>query len=187
MIINIPQIKTKNIVMQEIGKKAKFEFNDISMSISSFEKDIFNDYEIISEGKYKGSKVAIKLIISKDIRPGIKDGEIDRKNSLPAGIQLKSMGKESDEFIKAMSEIYGKKTDKNFTIKSVKADVVAYKNKKIDISKEKIKFELIFDKENKENLYSEIFLDIDLPSKRLRFTEKDQEYQANIIKILTKS
>lgn len=171
--------------LNEITVNLDNNLKDIIFSISGFKTDIFNDYEIIARSLYKQKIVGMKIIIRNNIKPGIVNGKIQADLATKGGVQFKSIGKESDLLIAAICELYNQPKKGNFTIRSVVSNCVVFVSKDFDINTDKIKLQLTFDPENKKQLLSEIFMDVDVQKKTIILAEKDQEWRKNIVEILT--
>lgn len=167
--------------LKEIIDSNEPHFSDINMAIVDFKIDFFKDFEIIAKGLHGGLVVGVKIILKSDIKPGIIDGQISYESFTKGGVQFKSIGKESDNFIMALSSLYKTKEVKNFTIKSVVTNSLALCSNVPNIEKEKVKFQLTFDPEDKKQLKSELYLDIDVASGKIILGEKDQEWRNNIV------
>jgi hypothetical protein len=164
-------------------------FNDIFLRIVSEERadsfpDVFHTY--VAKGLYKGRVVGLKCKIKAELKAGIVDGKISKAGFAAKGIQLSTIGKESDEFVKALAELYKFPTAKPFTLNPILATVFSLNQNDADLdSKEYLKFKVFFG-ENSEELYSELFFNINLTKRIIELNEKDQEYRQNIIKVFTR-
>jgi len=140
----------------------------------------------IAKGLYKDKTVGLQIEVSSKIRAGIVGGEIDNKNGFVLnGVQLKSIGQESDELVKALAELYKQPTEKIFTKQIVSATAFSLNEKAVNLDKnDYYKLKLFFE-ENDENLYSEIYLNLNTDKREIEIHEKDEEYREPIIKVWT--
>ncbi|MBN2683208.1 MAG: hypothetical protein JXR58_11920 [Bacteroidales bacterium] len=157
------------------------EFKDVVLKISEIKKDFFNDFEIQAFGEYMGNNAGLKIIIRNALKPGVSEGKIQPELATKGGIQFKSIGRESDLFISALSSYYELSGEQKFTIRSVVADCLVLSSKIFDINKDKLKLLLTFDPENKKDLLCELYMDIDLFSKEIVLSEKDMQWREKII------
>lgn len=162
------------------------EFKDVVLKISEIKKDFFNDFEIQAFGEHSGEKAGVKIIVRNSLKPGVSDGKIQAELATKGGVQFKSIGRESDVFISALSGYYGLSEKQKFTIRSVVADCLVLTSSQFDITKDKLKMLLTFDSENKKNLLSEMYMDLDLSSGIIMLSEKDQHWREKIIENFTK-
>jgi|GEM_PF-857728 len=183
--INLPEIS--KVAEQEEGLKDVFQ--DVFLKIVSEEK-IKDSYVYIAKGLSKSKVVGLKFEIKSNLPNGINsDGSLDAKNGfIRNAIKISSIGEESDEFLKAISKLYGFPTDKKF-INSTLSPTAFSLNKSI-VEVEKLgyyKFKLFFrDGENdKEEDYCELFFNINTNEKTIEFFEKDSEYRKSLIKAFT--
>lgn len=133
-----------------------------------------------------GLKFEIKSILPNGIN---SDGSLDaKKGFIRNAIRISSIGEESDEFLKSISNLYGFPTDKKFTINTLSP--TAFSLNKSIVKVEKVgyyKFKLFFrdDENDKEEDYCELFLNINTNEKTIELFEKDNEYRKSLIKAFT--
>jgi len=169
----------------EINAGSDEGWNDIFLTIIDDTKsDTSHTY--IAKGLYKGTIVGLQITVKSNIEPGIINGQIDGKSGfISDAVTLKSIGKESDEFIKALSELYKVTSSNNFTKKEIRTTAFSLNEKLVDLDKpDNYKLKLFFE-EDDEDLYSELFLNINTEKKEIEILEKDEEYRAAILKVLT--
>jgi hypothetical protein len=98
-------------------------------------------------------------------------------------VKINTIGIESNEFIKALSELYGFPTQKLFTTKTITSTAFSLNKKNADLDKsDYYKFKVFL--EGKDT-YGELFLNINTDEKIIELHEKDQEYREAIIKVLS--
>ena len=157
-------------------------FVDLAFTISSSKKLESGSYEIVVKGNLKGDKVGFAIELLPSWKPqeveGIEDafywGEAFFRNT----------GSDSETFIKSLASLYGA-TLSNATVPDrVHAQVVglACNPEQLEVSPCKMKF--FFNPDGEEDLYSEVFINIDLAAKRLEFNEKDNGYRAPLLRSL---
>ena len=159
---------------------------DIFLKITS---DIKTDTSHIffAEGLYKNKTVGLQIEINSNIRAGIIDGKPDSKSGVMSNaVRLKSLGQESDELVKALAELYKQNTDKGFTEQIISATVFSLNEKSVELDKKDYYRLKLFFEENDENLYSEMFLNINTEKREIELHEKDEGYREPIIKVWTK-
>lgn len=160
------------------------DWNDIFLKIIS-ETETDSSHIYISKGLYHGKTVGLKSEIKKEIKAGIVSGQMNQEGFARNGIKLITIGHESDELIKALSELYKFPTTKPFTKSIIPISLFSLNEKAINLeSKDYFKFKL-FLAEDSETLYGEIFFNIDLGKRIIEINEKDEDYRKNIIKVLT--
>ncbi|MGS2761839.1 hypothetical protein [Sinomicrobium sp. M5D2P9] len=178
---------SNNTIFEEIASRIgpKEGFVDIFLKIIEDAKtDTSHIY--IAKGLYKNKTVGLQIEVSSEISAGIIEDEIASKNRfILNGVQLKSIGQESDELVRALAELYEQPTDKEFTEKVVSATAFSLNDKSVNLDKsDYYKLKLFFE-ENDENLYSEIYLNINTDKREIELQEKDEEYREPIIKVWT--
>lgn len=100
-------------------------------------------------------------------------------------VQLKSIGQESDELVKALAELYKQPTNKGFTKQTISATAFSLNEKSVNLDKNDYYKLKLFFAEDDENLHSEIFLNINTDKREIEIHEKDEEYREPIIKVWT--
>ena len=176
-----------NMKLEEINSRFDPEegWSDIFLKITEDTKtDTSHIY--VAKGLYKNRTVGLQIEINSKIGAGIVNGEIDGKvGFVKNAVHLKSLGKESDELVKALSELYKYPTNKGFTKQTISTTAFSLNEKAVDLEKKDYyKLKLFFSEED-ENLYSEIFLNINTKKEEIEIHEKDEEYREPIIKVWT--
>lgn len=139
-----------------------------------------------AKGLYKNKTVGLQIEVSSKIGAGIVDGKPDGKVGFVANaVQLKSIGQESDELVKALAELYKQPTNKGFTKNTISSTAFSLNEKFVNLDKNDYYKLKLFFAEDDENLYSEIFLNINTEKREIEIHEKDEEYRGPIIKIWT--
>lgn len=180
--------KSDNTEIEEITSRIdpKEGWIDIFLKIT---KDTKTDtsHIYIAKGLYKNKTVGLQIEVSSKIGAGIIDGKPDGKSGFVANaVQLKSIGNESDELVKALAELYKKPITKGFTKQIISTTVFSLNEKSVNLEiNDYYKLKLFFE-EDDENLYSEIFLNINTEKREIEIHEKDEEYREPIIKVWTK-
>jgi hypothetical protein len=179
--INLTQIT--EVAEQEEG------FKDIFLKIVSEEK-IKDSYVYVAKGLSGSKVVGLKFEIKSNLPNGIdSDGNLDPKNGfIRNAIKISSIGKESDEFLKAISKLYKFSTNKKFTNDTLSPTAFSLNKSIVEVEKlGYYKFKLFFrDSENdKEEDYCELYFNINTNEKTIELLEKDNEYRKSIIKVLS--
>jgi hypothetical protein len=183
LIFGIKSNGQNNLI--NISSKSEEGFHDLVFNITN--KNLDKDYwTLTAKGQLKNSVVGFKVVIKNNINPGIVNGKPDQTGMIKNAGQILSIGVESDNFIKIVSELYGFKSDKKFTKNPISFDCFSLNSQKGDLEKGDFKFKLFLDSQDLNGLYSELFLNISFSSGLIELNEKDPGYRENIIKIITK-
>ena len=179
--------KSANLNLVEITSRLNIEdgWFDIFLKVTE-DKKTDSSHIYIAKGLYKNKTVGLQIEVSSKIKAGIVNDEIDSENGfLSNGVKFKSIGTESDEFIKALAELYNQPAVKNFSSKTISATTFSLNDKSVNLQKsDYYKLKLFFE-ENDENLYSEMYLNINTKKQEIEIHEKDEAYREPIIKVLT--
>lgn len=159
-------------------------FKDIDLSIVSDEKTK-NKNIYIAKGLYQGKTVGLKFEINTRLPKGLTENGLDKNGFIKNTLQIKSIGNESDEFLKAISEAYGVSDFKNFKNSILVPTLFSLNNENVDLNKNgEYRFKLFFEEDSEQN-YCEIFLNINTEKKIIGLYEKDEEYRKSLIKVFS--
>lgn len=178
----------KTITLKEITSRfdADEGWHDVFFSIvNSTSTDSTRTY--ICKGLHKGKTVGLQVEIRSDMGAGITPaGELNSQMGfIKNAVQFKSIGEESNELIKVLGDLYGKPTTKPFSRQTIWLTAFSLNQKPVDLDKKDYyKLKIFFDQD--ENLYSELFLNINTQTSEIELNEKDEEYRDGVIKNLTK-
>jgi hypothetical protein len=169
----------RNITSNQIEKD---DWVDLIFDITESSKIENEVWTFVCKAKFENSTVGFRLFINDNIEPGIINDKIDSANFVQDGLSIMGIGKESDDFINAISSLYGMQSIHKFTSQKLIYTIFPLNNKVAKLEKDKFKFKVFYDDSNEKNLYSEFYINIDLNNKILEFNEKDQDYRENILK-----
>ena len=178
--------KTKDMDLIEITSRTEDGFQDIVLNIVDSKITDNGDYEIVAKGKSNEETVGLKIKIKDKVKPGIVGDEIDNTAFEIDGVSFFSTGQETDNLIKVLSKLYNYPTEKAFTKNNVSFDMFSLNEEQADLSKGVFRFKLFFDPSDTLGLYSELFLNINIPDKEVEINEKDVEYRESLIRVLTR-
>lgn len=97
---------------------------------------------------------------------------------------FRSTGFESETFIKSLATLYGATVNDVSVPEKVYAQVVGLACNPEQIEELPCKMKFFFNPDGKEDLYSEVFINIDTVAKELEFNEKDNDYRAPLLRSL---
>ncbi len=95
-------------------------------------------------------------------------------------------GEETDNFIRILAERYGLPPTISISQQRIDTKIVGLLTNPKNIDSERITMKFFFNSDADEDLYSEVFINIDLQNKTLEFNEKDEGYREPLINSLTK-
>ena len=170
----------------DITSKSEEGFRDFIFNVTEKHLTINNEWEIILKGRYNTLAVGIKIIIKNGMKAGIVNGKPDKLGMTIKGGEMVSIGKESDNFIRVASKLYGFESSKKFSENKIVFDCFSLNSSDANLDSGEFKFKIFFDSQNKDDNYSEMFLNLNINSGFAELNEKDPEYRNNIITQLTK-
>jgi hypothetical protein len=176
---------SQNENLIELTSKAEEGWKDLIFTITEKEKLKNGFWSLTCKAKYKNEVVGLKVNIKDGIPAGIVNNEMEKTSFTKQGVEILSIGKESNNLIKAISEIYEQPKKLKFTSKKLSLTLFPLNREKAVLENGEFKFKLFFDENNEQNLYSEIFLNPNLKNGTLALNEKDEEYRMNIVKLLS--
>jgi hypothetical protein len=162
-------------------------FSDIFLHITD-EVKLDSSHIYTVKGRFKGKIVGVNVELASNIPQGITtDGEINAKTGfVENGLKLSSIGQESNDLLKALSDLYNIPSNKLFSKKVISATAFSLNQKVADLDKgDYYKFKLFFNENGNEEQYAEIYLNINTEEKVIELHEKDPEYRTAIINALT--
>ncbi|MEO7992742.1 MAG: hypothetical protein ABI663_24535 [Chryseolinea sp.] len=173
----------------EITSRTEEGFHDIVLNIVDTKLTSNGDYEIIAKGKNNEETVGLKIKIKDKLKAGLVNGGFDGFDSTAVelnGVSFYSIGPESDNLIRTLSKLYGSPTDKKFTTSDLSFDMFSLNKEVAELNKGYFQFKIFFDPYDSLGLYSELFLNVNLPKKEVEINEKDWEYRESLVKVLTR-
>ena len=158
-------------------------FVDITFRVLKHVKQSDGALRIYVRGKLQERKVGFAI----DILPAWKKSAIENTDQFFywGDARFIRTGEETDEFISALSHLYGLKVVSRKAKVNVPAQVVGLANDPALILSEPTKMKFFFNPDGEENLYSEVFINVDLRSSILQFNEKDMEYRMPLVSSLS--
>lgn len=177
--------KKKNLIELASNQDNEEGWNDLIFSITEKEKLDNGFWSLTCKAKHGNHIVGLKINIADRIPFGIVNEEIDNTSFYAKGVEIHSIGKESDKLIEVISTLYKLPKKSKFTNKKLTFTVFPL-NKEIAILENgRFHFKLFFDENDEHNLYAEIFLNPNLKNGTVELNEKDVEYRDNILKFLS--
>jgi hypothetical protein len=173
----------------EITSRTEEGFHDIVLNIIDSKLTRNGDYEIIAKGKNKEETVGLKIKIKDKLKAGLVNEGFDGFDSTAVelnGVSFYSIGPESDNLVRILSKLYDSPTDKKFTTSEILFDMFSLNQEQAELSKGYFRFKIFFDPYDSLGLYSELFLNVNLPKKEVEINEKDWEYRESLVKVLTR-
>lgn len=159
-------------------------WQDLIFSITE-KKNESNIWNLKCEGVHGGVVVGFRIYINEGIDAGINEDGIDSTKFIVDGIRIESIGEKSDKLIEIMSSIYKQPIVKKFTQTKLNYTIFPLNNEKAILENGRFKFKLFFDDNDEQGLYSELYINPNLPNGTLELNEKDEDYRENIIKSMT--
>lgn len=170
---------------RQIDQNTEEGFQDLEFDIINYQLNQNDQYQFLVLGQYYGEIVGFKVLVNDGILPGIVEGKFNQQAFYAEGITLKSIAKESDSFIKVLSELYGYQGGLKFN-NEISFTCFALDGDPRNIKNEDVKFKVFFDDNNERGLYCEFYINISVQNKTLELKEKDTGYRGNILRALGK-
>lgn len=161
-------------------------FSDIFLKIVS-ETKTDSSHLYIAKGLFEGKTVGLKFEVKSNIPNGItSQGEMNPAHGFTHNaVKIGSIGREGNDFVKALGVLYGFPTSKAFSKQTISTTAFSLNQKVADLTKsDYYKFKLFFEEEDEE-LYAELFFNINTREQTIELHEKDQEYREPLIKVFT--
>ena len=177
---------TSDLKLEEITLRTDTSdgFCDIFLKITSdLKTDTTHIY--IAKGIYKNKTVGLQFEVKSAMPNGISDqGEMNSENGfIQNAVKIISIGQESDELIKALSELYEIPTQRLFTKTKLVTTAFSLNQKIADLDKQDYyKFKLFFNENSDEDSYAELYFNINTNVRIIELHEKDNDYRKPLVK-----
>ena len=172
------------MILEDITAHADPEEGWKDFFLHIIERKDDNDWiSFLCKGLYNGETVGLEVLVRKNMEAGLlPTDEVNQEAFYRDGICFYSIGLESDNLIKALSNLYEFPTDKAFLASITGAMTFSLNQVDVDLTKrEKYNFKMFFN-DDSETAYCEMFCNIDLEKMIVEFHEKDEEYRENLIR-----
>lgn len=177
------------IILEEIASRVDTSegWMDIFLKIVSDTKTEHSHVYIV-KGLHKGKIVGFQLELSSQIGAGFLNGRPNTKGAFVSdAVKLTSIGQMSDDFVKALSELYLIQCENGFTKSVISSTVYSLNSKSVNLEEKDVYKLKLFLKDKDDELYAELFLNINTLDSEVELHEKDKEYRENILKIISMS
>ena len=174
---------TQLITIPEITSQAEDGFHDFVFAIRSSEKMSDGSRRIRAAGTARGHPVEFDAILGS----GWTKGRLGPGMDIYKGdVEIRSVGMPSDELVKAMDSIYQTNLHPNSMKPAARFTAISLEGNPGLPEKGPVKLKLFFESD-KEELYAELYLNIDWAGSRVHLNEKDPDYRTAVIHALAES
>jgi hypothetical protein len=177
--------QNKNLIELTSNQDAEEGWQDLIFTITKKEKIDNGFWSLTCKAKYENQIVGLKINIADGIPAGIVNNELDNTRFVENGIEIQSIGTESDKLISVISQLYGQLKLTKFSTEKLTFTIFPLNRENATLENGRFKFKLFFDDNNEQNLYAEFYLNPDLKNGIVELNEKDEEYRQNIVKLLS--
>jgi hypothetical protein len=168
------------ITIPEITSQAEEGFHDFVFAIRSSEKLSDGSRRIRAAGTAHGHPVEFDAILGSGWTKGTLGPGMD---TYKGNVEIRSVGMPSDELVKAMDSIYQTNLHPNSMKLAARFTAISLEGNPALPEKGPVKLKLFFESD-KEELYAELYLNIDWASSRVHLDEKDPDYRTAVIHAL---
>jgi len=167
----------------DITSNSRDGYQDVTLNIvdTQLVDDVWN---IIAKGRYNDSIVGFKIKIKNGLDPGLVKGRMDNTTWARGAVEMSGIGRESDNFVRVLSELYGIKTEKMFTDKPIVFTCFSLNSKQAFLKQGRYKFKLYFDDNHESGVYTEIFLITDFPNGYIELPDLDPQFNGDFVKAM---
>ena len=158
-------------------------FVDIDLPIARNRTGKDKVESIVAVGKIRGKNIGLAADIYPEWKKQKSSGESDI-HFYWGKVVLRRLGKESDQFVEMLAGLYGVELKTARMATRIEAEAVGLNSDPSRILTEVVKMKLFLSSDSEDN-YAEVFLNVDIPNKRLEFHEKDNDYRAPLVRNLT--
>lgn len=155
-------------------------FVDIDLHIVSHTANKDGSFLIKVANKLEGSEVGFKILLDNKWKP---KKIANSKSSFFWGTgKFISTGKPTENFVEVLATLYGISVP-DFSMNQVNIEIVGLANDPRKLATRDTKMKIFLNSNNQE-LYSEVFINVNLAENTLEFHEKDEEYRQPLIRSL---
>lgn len=160
-------------------------FVDMTLSIAKYEKLTDGRARLVIQNTLDEKRVGFVI----ELMPTWKAQKIENTEAYFywGHAEITGTGEASNNFLAALSKLYGLAGSKRAFGTKVAAQVAGLANDPARLESEPIKMKFFFNSDGPEELYSEVFINVDLKRKILEFNEKDPDYRDALVKSLSKT
>jgi len=167
----------------DITSKSRDGYQDLILSIvDTVYKDGY--WIITAKGQYKETIVGIKIKFINGLKAGLINGRMDNTSWKQNAAEISTIGKESDNFVRMVSGLYGIKTEKPFTESPIVFTCFSLNSETAILEEGYFKFKLYFDDIRESGLYTEIFFNINLPEGYIEIPDRDPQHREDFVKAM---
>lgn len=168
----------------DINNNQEEGFADLTFDIITYKKKLFGNIYIECAGNDNGKTIGFGLELKKGMN-GISNNDMRTWHTYPDGIKISFIKNLSEEFIESLTKSYELKHTNLKLKKETTIECGSLTKNPLDYKNKEVQFKCFLDSTNEKNIYAELYINIDLPNKKLYFKEKDISYRENIIKNLS--
>ena len=169
----------------KINSNTEEGFQDLVFNIEKYWNDEYGNHIVHARGQFHDRIVGFKIAFRPNMRLGIVNSEFDNTAFYVEGITMFSAGKESDDFVRAISELYEIKNRDQRMKDKVIFTSFALGGNPLNFAQEELKFKVFHDDSDSLGMYAELYINICVEENIIELREKDIEYRKNIIRALT--
>ncbi|HUQ49275.1 MAG TPA: hypothetical protein VM056_01040 [Terriglobales bacterium] len=159
------------------------DFQDLIFYIDEHKRLTDGSQAMLVSAFYEGRRVGFRLVLSREWRTGaIKDFPEMRMGT----VRYESVGEMSDRLIQILDKLYASRLGSQRMADRIEFTGISLAGNPLDWESGEAKIKLFYESEPEEEKYAEIYTNIDLASRRLRFDEKDTDYRRPLMNALTR-
>jgi hypothetical protein len=157
-------------------------FHDLVLYVEKTSRGEDNSQSVHAVGTYKSHPLGIEVVLGPDWKAGSlgKDFPIATYHGT---VSYRSLGSDSDAFLRALDELYETKVHPKEMAKQIIFTAISLEGDPRDVSKGNVKIKLFYESGTDED-YAELFTNVDLAAHKLEAREKDEAYRSAVVRAL---
>lgn len=172
-----PLVKLPEITSESVPGEY---FRDLIFHIQEH-KRLADGAEVVrAAGFHKNEPLAFEVAFGPNWESGSLGNDLVSYSGI---VTYRSVGVESDSFIRVLDEIYDVKLNPKKMRKETVFAALTLAGNPQDLNKGEVKMKLFYES-NDQDKYAELYTNIDLSSRTLHLNEKDPDYRAPVIRAL---
>lgn len=157
-------------------------WHDLTIPIDEVSKADSGPISVVAKGGLAGSAVGLRLLIKRDMPPGIRDGRPDTSAFVAMGIVVEPIGDPTERLIDSLANAYSTERPRGRLRKTIPWTTIALEGDPRQIESERVRFKIFHDDNNDRGQYYELFVHVDLLRGEIALNEKDSEYRPAVIR-----
>jgi hypothetical protein len=164
--------------MPELTAEIEGGWVDLCLKLENLTRDSDGACRLEASALFEGQIVAFAITLGTTWEPLAEEGMA--KSFYRGGAHIKSLGSQSDAFIRSLDQLYGTKIGASRMRDDIVFIAVSLEGHPLRLEAESLKLKLFFESET-DDLCAEFYLNCDVNVQRVQFREKDTDFRRALV------